>query len=343
MYRLRNITETKYVFLLILILLCLLFIAVFLFPKNLYKDYPTEADIMVVEGWLPDYALEESIKEFNAGNYKSMITMGTKMPDAFRIYSSGSLEFNLERSRITNTDGIAGEIAVNAYGTAAAGQYPHFCLYINDSLAGESYVDKKCMNYKFHTNKPVKSIKTIRIRYDNDGYTYWRDRDLYVEYIKVNNIKIPAYSDITYYDMNRPDDYRQYSPRYNNSADYAAFILRYLGFADSIKTIPVLHTKFSNTYSCALAFRDWYFNSSFKGKPVNIVSLGPHTHRTWMVYRKVLGKDTDLGIILVESEIYSKNNWWKSLAGVKGTFHETTSYIYTMLVLPFVNKDLKCQ
>jgi hypothetical protein len=343
MHRSRNIRETRYVFLLILILLSLLFIAVFLFPKYLYKDSPAEADIMVVEGWLPDYALEESIKEFNAGGYKSMIIVGTKMPDAFRIYSSGSLDFNLENSRITNTDGVAGGIAVSAYGTVAAGQYPHFCLYINDSLTGESYVNQKCMIYKFHINLPVNSIKTVRIRYDNDGYTYWRDRDLYVEYIKINNIKIPAYSNIAYYDMNGPDDYRQYSPGYDNNADYAAFILRYLGFTDSIETIPVLDTKLSNTYSCALAFRDWYLNSSYKGKPVNIVSLGPHTHRTWMVYRKVLGRDIDVGVILIDNAKYNKYNWWKSLKGISNTIDEAASYIYMALVLPFVNKDLKCR
>jgi len=199
-----------------------LFIITILFPKHLYKNDPVNAEILIIEGWLPDYAPRESIKEFNAGDYKIMITIGTKMPDAFRIHSLGSLIFNLENSHITNSGEVVKEIAVNARGTIAAREYPHFYLYINDSLTGESYVNKKSVIYKFHTNKPVNKIKTIKIQYDNDGYTYWRDRDLYVEYIKINNLRIPAYSDIAYYDMNKTDDYRQYSPRYNNSAEYSA-------------------------------------------------------------------------------------------------------------------------
>ena len=37
---------------------------------------PVNGDIMVVEGWLPDYALEKAIADFQDGYYKSLITTG---------------------------------------------------------------------------------------------------------------------------------------------------------------------------------------------------------------------------------------------------------------------------
>lgn len=316
-------------------------LSLYIFPKHLYKNNPVLSGIMIVEGWLPDYALEKSIGEFNAGGHKLMVTIGTKMPEAFRIHSLGSFIFNLENSNITNSDEVVKEITVNAHGTVAAEVYPHFFLYINDTLTGESYVTNKSKNYTFRVKTLIGNIRTVKIVYDNDGYTKWKDRDLYVEYIKLNNTRIPAYSDMAFYDMNRPGDYRQYSPGFNNSAEYAAFILSCSGFTGSIKAIPVLYTKFSRTYSCALAFKEWYLKSSFKDKPVNIVSLGPHSRRTWMIYKKVLGKNIDVGIIAVNNRGYDMNNWWKSLAGIKNTIHELVSYIYTLAVLPFLSKELK--
>jgi len=85
-----------------------------------------------------------------------------------------------------------------------------------------------------------------------------------------------------------------------------------------------------------LYYKEWYLKSPYKGKSVNIISLGPHTRRTWMIYKKVMGKNTDVGIILVNSVNYDISNWWKSLAGIKATVDETASYVYTIIVLPFV-------
>jgi hypothetical protein len=316
-------------------------LTLFILPKYLYKNNPVAADIMIAEGWLPDYALGKCVSEFNAGDYKLLVTVGTEVPEEFRIHSLGSLIFNIKGSYITNLNAIVKSITINARGTDAAGEYPHFFLYINDTLSGESYVNKKSRDYVFFTNTLISNIQTIKIEYDNDGYTKWKDRDLYVKHIKINDISIPAWSDIAFYDMNSRNDYRQYSPMFNNSAEYAAFILSRLGFTDSIKAIPVINTKFSRTYSCALAFKEWYLKSSFKDNSVNIVSLGPHSRRTWMTYRRVLGKNADVGIIMVNNEKYNKNNWWKSLYGIKATIHEMASYIYTLVTLPFLSKGLK--
>lgn len=37
---------------------------------------PVKADILLVEGWMPDYALRKAMQEFNSGAYKLLITTG---------------------------------------------------------------------------------------------------------------------------------------------------------------------------------------------------------------------------------------------------------------------------
>jgi hypothetical protein len=63
-----------------LLKIVILFLLIFLFSRGIYPFLsptdPTGSDILVVEGFMPDYALRESIKIFSEGNYSLMIITG---------------------------------------------------------------------------------------------------------------------------------------------------------------------------------------------------------------------------------------------------------------------------
>jgi hypothetical protein len=42
----------------------------------LAMNVPVDAQILVVEGWLPNYALKAAAAEFNKGNYSVLVTTG---------------------------------------------------------------------------------------------------------------------------------------------------------------------------------------------------------------------------------------------------------------------------
>jgi DUF218 domain len=46
----------------------------------LAKNAPVAADVLVVEGWLPDYALQSAAVEFKQGGYHRLITFGSAIP-----------------------------------------------------------------------------------------------------------------------------------------------------------------------------------------------------------------------------------------------------------------------
>ncbi len=46
---------------------------------------PLKADVLVVEGWLPDYALKDAIAEFQSGAYHKIITTGGPLPIGFYL------------------------------------------------------------------------------------------------------------------------------------------------------------------------------------------------------------------------------------------------------------------
>jgi len=52
------------------------------------------ADVLVVEGWLPNYGLEESITEFHAGHYRLIMTVGGEILSGTNIDPGDNLASN---------------------------------------------------------------------------------------------------------------------------------------------------------------------------------------------------------------------------------------------------------
>jgi hypothetical protein len=46
---------------------------------------PIKADILVVEGWLPDYAIKSAIAEFKKGEYRQLITTGLPLSKGYYL------------------------------------------------------------------------------------------------------------------------------------------------------------------------------------------------------------------------------------------------------------------
>jgi len=62
-----------------------LLLAVFLFKSHSFLAYthPVEAQILIVEGWMPDYGLEAAISEFDAGAYRYILAIGGPLPKGY--------------------------------------------------------------------------------------------------------------------------------------------------------------------------------------------------------------------------------------------------------------------
>jgi hypothetical protein len=52
-----------------------------LIASFLSVNQPVTADVLIVEGWLPDYAMRGAVEEFKHGRYKYVVTSGEADPD----------------------------------------------------------------------------------------------------------------------------------------------------------------------------------------------------------------------------------------------------------------------
>lgn len=112
-------------------------------------------------------------------------------------------------------------------------------------------------------------------------------------------------------------------------ADWGASKLRRLGMpADRIETIRAGEVHNDRTYAAAVAVRDWLKTNSAPVKAVNLVSLGPHSRRSWLLFQRALGEEVKVGIISVPDRLYRGDRWWQTSEGVREVIGETIAYLY---------------
>ncbi len=80
----------------ILLILCAALAAAILFVLGIYGFLAVDtmrvtADVLVVEGWIPDYALQAAVAEFRSGGYSFVCTSGLPAEDAEDPSSEASL------------------------------------------------------------------------------------------------------------------------------------------------------------------------------------------------------------------------------------------------------------
>jgi hypothetical protein len=174
--------------------------------RFLSLNAPIEANVLVVEGWLPDYALEEAVKEFKEKEYEYLVAGGGPMP-------RGQL--------------------VSGYDTWAriAGATLQKLQIPQDKLIEAS-------GARTYRNRTFESAKAVKAKLDELGI-------------------------------------------------------------------------------------------SVRG--INVVSEGPHARRTRLVYRKVFGKETAVGILSVKSRDYDPERWWKSSEGMRTTLSEGLGWLFESL------------
>lgn len=172
----------------------------------LAKNAPINADILVVEGWLPDYALKAAMNEFEQGSYQRLITIGGSIP-------RGS-----------------------------------------------------------------------------------------------------------------------YLSQYKTFAELAAATLTAMGLDPQyVSVAPHNAENASRTGDMATDLKQWLILTNQQVTSLNLVTLGTHSRRSWILFKKLLAPQIDVGIIAIEPCHYDPLKWWKSSEGTRTILSEFIAYMYIRL------------
>ena len=112
-------------------------------------------------------------------------------------------------------------------------------------------------------------------------------------------------------------------------ADLGAATLKRLGLEEKmLVAVPSAHTQKDRTFTSGLALKQWLQQNRPSINAVNVVTLGVHARRTWLLFEKALGPDYSVGIIAATDRDYDTRRWWSSSYGVRSVVGEVIAYAY---------------
>jgi hypothetical protein len=296
----------------------------------LSKSEIVNANILIVEGWLPNYALKMASEEFHKQNYQYIVTTGIKSNiKYFGLYINGYLIFYPHAKFSGNNEYKKHSVEVEAYSELNGENRAHFNVYLNDTLAGNFYADKSKRKYMVEWRGSLAKIDSILVQFDNDSWGQFGDRNLFVKDLIIDNQIIIPYGNNSAFVESRLSNKHEILTNFSSNAELARNRLVSMGIDSSrIIATPGERVRINRTLTSAVAFRNWLKTSNLEIKGINIFSMGTHARRTWMTYNKILNEKYQIGIISVPDYVNrSKEN--KMLK----TFRETLGIIYYWLIL----------
>ena len=296
----------------------------------LSKNEPVNANILLVEGWLSDKALELAFNEFQKKNYELIITTGLKSTDDYFLMSMNGYLIFYSGNKTNSNDIGNHKIEVKAFSAHEGENSAHFNLFVNNKLIADFSADKLKRGYSVSWYGSLSLIDSIMVQFDNDKVGEFGDRNLLVKEIIIDNKIIIPFLNNTEYHITNPDGIRRIINRYNSNAQNARNQLISLGLDSSeVIAIPGTKARINRTLISAIAVRDWLKESTVNVKGINIVSAGTHSRRTWMTFNKILGEAYNVGIISLQDRTDNRTDKSKFFEIIR----ETVAIIYYGIIL----------
>ncbi|KMP12152.1 hypothetical protein UR09_01760 [Candidatus Nitromaritima sp. SCGC AAA799-A02] len=121
--------------------------------------------------------------------------------------------------------------------------------------------------------------------------------------------------------------------KYKTWAHLGAETLREQGIrAEKILSIPSPDVQKDRTYATAVEVKKRLAEKSLTPQSIDVISFGPHSRRTWLMFKTVFQPQVQVGIIAIEPREYDSSRWWVSSAGVRTMISEVIAYLYARLI-----------
>lgn len=322
------------ILLLLFVLSCIISLPViYSVSGRLSKTNRVEADVLLVEGWLPPYAIELAYDEYIKSTYEHVITTGIRISGYYEVSMNGFLVFYTHDVLKSSDKSGNHIIEIEAFGEPDCTEDAHFNVFVNDSLHADFSAGKVKRKYPLDWHGALADIDSVTVQFDNDRFTDSGDINLYIKEITFDHNINVGYQYNSEYDIGELDGKKRLSNNFDSHAELARNKLISLGLDSSlIQAVPGKRVRINRTLSSALAFRDWLETSEIEVKGINIVTMGTHARRTWMTYNKILDKKYQIGIISLPDYREHSSRKYKVLK----TLRESLGLVYYwFLLLPY--------
>jgi hypothetical protein len=333
-----------------------LIILIGLFSSMSFFDsvHPVNSDVLIIEGWVPPFELEQAIPLIKSDSISRVIIVGQSYSSDSNLLSEIQTHFNdLSASHEQSTGGVwlygnsslafdlrkisfaakkIGSliIAIRARGSESAGYFAHFNLIINGRNSGGAFTSTVDSVYTFVVDEPKEGLQSLMVHFGNDLVNQNRDRNLNILSLQVNETKLEANPGSTILIKG--------SGKYSNGFDsQAGEVKNYLvqlgvppGKITAISFDPVIRNQ---TLAAARAFAKGSLSAEILS--ANILSSGFHSRRTWFTYQKILGNEIHVGVIHYKQSDFKKETREGEILEFLDYVDEAFSYSVNWVYLSF--------
>lgn len=118
-----------------------------------------------------------------------------------------------------------------------------------------------------------------------------------------------------------------------NYAEMATKELRRLGVpAEQVLPARAREIESQRTFEAAVATWNALQTAGIRPKAINVLTRGPHARRSRLVYARVFGADTKVGVISWTPESEVKTPWWGSSDRASDLLKESVGYPFELLL-----------
>ena len=116
---------------------------------------------------------------------------------------------------------------------------------------------------------------------------------------------------------------------YRTYAELGAATLLKMGMeTNQVVAVPSPWVPQDRTYVSAVSLEIWLRNRNQGIPQLNLVSMGPHSRRSRLLFHKAFDSKLHVGIICVPVRDYDPRHWWKTSSGVRSVVDEIVGYLY---------------
>ena len=123
-----------------------------------------------------------------------------------------------------------------------------------------------------------------------------------------------------------------YLSQYKTTAELTAATLMALGFEQNkLVVVPAPKVLKDRTEASAVALRQWLTETGKTIHSINLYSQDVHTRRSWLLFKRVLEPEVQVGAIANPTADYDTRYWWTTSTGARSVLSETIAYFYSKL------------
>jgi uncharacterized SAM-binding protein YcdF (DUF218 family) len=97
---------------------------------------------------------------------------------------------------------------------------------------------------------------------------------------------------------------------------------------ESVFAVPSGSPQRDRTYTSAVSLKNWFEANGAAVSALNVVTEGPHSRRSRLMFEAAFGDDVSIGVISIPDPEYDASHWWRYSEGVKEVVSECAGYFY---------------